>query len=76
MTPKIYGINRHDHIVAGAGWNVTIAVRTKVGLVGLVGLKEAHLNLAELIRVKHQADPRRTHSSNPSAARQPAATYA
>jgi hypothetical protein len=49
--------------VAGARLDVTVAVRTHVPLVRLVGLQEADIDLPVGLWIIHHALPKKTHTS-------------
>lgn len=50
---KVGRINRHGHHVSHSGWDVAVAAGAHVVLVGLVGLNETGLNLAQAFGIDH-----------------------
>jgi hypothetical protein len=46
MATQVGRFFRHDGVVAGAGWDISVAVGAEVHLGGLIRLQEADVNLA------------------------------
>ena len=74
MAPEVGRFLGYDGVVAGTGRDISVAVRTEIHLVGLVGLQKPHLDFAKRFWVVHQANPNRTHTSSSTLAKQAAPT--
>lgn len=57
VPPKVGGLDRNDDVVAGAGGNVAVAAGAQIGLGGLIGVHQAHLEFAQYLRVVHRSSP-------------------
>jgi hypothetical protein len=74
VSSEVRSIDGDHGVVTGSRRNISVAVGAEIHLRGLIRLQKPDLELAEFLRIEHHVLPKRTQTTNNSAAAQPAAT--